>query len=640
MKHSILIVDDEQDIRDVLNISLSDLGYHVLTAESGEKALEIIDQFNPAIVLTDIKMPGMSGIDLLKAIKRRASDTEVIMITGHGDMELAIQSLKLNATDFITKPINDDILDISLKKVEEKIAMRRQIQQYTQNLEKLVEDQAARLIEIERIQVVDQLVHGMTSTIKHIANQDNQGITFLNDFPWFVSIHSPNLKILAVNQPYKEKLGNTIGKNSGDIYKNIEKSSESPIAQTFLKGQSVQGKYLIHDKNGHSMPIMVYTLPVRNSSNTITLALEISVNVIERERLAQELKHSQKKYQKLFDDVPCYIAVLNRSFQITNANKRFIKDFGYQEGDHCYRVFKHRQAQCTECPVANTFKDGKSYHTETVVTANDNKQYHVLIRTAPIRNTDGDIIEVMEMATDITQIRELQDHLSSLGLLIGSVSHSIKGLLTGLDGGMYLISSGIERQTFDRVKEGWTIVQLLVGRIQKMVQDILFYAKERELKWESVDVIEFANELATMMRTEASKHGISLSCKFHESIGTFTIDRGVVHSALVNIFENAIDACLADKNKPDHHIRFNVLIEKDTIVFDIQDNGIGMDQETKEKIFTLFFSSKGHRGTGLGMFISNKIIQQHGGTIQVTSEPNHGTRFIINIPIIIKHIPE
>ena len=136
MTGDILLVDDEAGIRKVLGISLADLGYTVHAAEDAAAALKIIDAVRPSITLTDIKMPGMDGIELLKAIKGRYPDTEVIMLTGHGDMDLAIESLKFQATDFITKPISDDALIVALKRAGERIEMRRQLKAYTENLER------------------------------------------------------------------------------------------------------------------------------------------------------------------------------------------------------------------------------------------------------------------------------------------------------------------------------------------------------------------------------------------------------------------------------------------------------------------------------------------------------------------------
>ena len=124
MEQKILLVDDEEGIRKVLGISLADIGNQVLAAENGEEALKLFKEMQPQIVLTDIKMPGMDGIELLKKIKEESPDTEVIMITGHGDMELAIQSLKFDATDFVTKPINDEALEIALKRANEKITLK------------------------------------------------------------------------------------------------------------------------------------------------------------------------------------------------------------------------------------------------------------------------------------------------------------------------------------------------------------------------------------------------------------------------------------------------------------------------------------------------------------------------------------
>ena len=133
MEKTILLVDDEPDIREVLNISLSDIGYKVLTAENGADALNIFKNADIPVVITDIKMPGIDGIELLRKIKYENPETEVIMLTGHGDLDLAIKSLKFEATDFITKPINDDALELALVRAFEKIEMRKKLREYDRN---------------------------------------------------------------------------------------------------------------------------------------------------------------------------------------------------------------------------------------------------------------------------------------------------------------------------------------------------------------------------------------------------------------------------------------------------------------------------------------------------------------------------
>ena len=369
MKKTILLVDDEPDIREVLSLPLSDLGYRVSEAETGDQALKIFRAIQPSIVLTDIKMPGMDGIELLQKIKHENPYTEVIMITGHGDMELAIRSLKNDATDFITKPINVDALEIAVQRAKDKIITREKLQEYTENLEKL-----------------------------------------------------------------------------------------------------------IHEKT------------------------------------------------------------------------------------------------------------------------------------------------------------ELQSHLASLGLMIGSISHGIKGLLTGLYGGMYILNSGFAQKNQSQVKEGWELVKLMVERIRKMVMDILFYAKERDLNYQPIDILTFAQEVAQELEPQMKVNKIDFIKKFDSPLGEFEVDATYIHSALINIITNAIDACTGDQTKKAPQIRFEIREHKKNIIFEISDNGVGMDAETLGQIFTPLFSSKGNKGTGLGLFISNTIIEQHGGTINVISTPGQGALFQIEIP--------
>ncbi len=170
MTEKILLVDDEDGIRTVLGISLADYGYEVLKAASGGEALRIFRERKPEIVLTDIKMPGMDGIQVLRKIKEESPDTEVIMITGHGDMALAIESLKCDATDFITKPINDDALEIALKRATERIFLKTKMKEYTENLERLVAEKTKELIANERLAAVGQTVAGLAHAIKNVVS--------------------------------------------------------------------------------------------------------------------------------------------------------------------------------------------------------------------------------------------------------------------------------------------------------------------------------------------------------------------------------------------------------------------------------------------------------------------------------------
>jgi len=169
MDTKVLLVDDEEGICEVLSISLADLGYKVFTAGNAMDALRIFKEIDPPIVITDIKMPGMDGVELLREIKRLDPETEVIMISGHGDMNLAIKSLKYEATDFVTKPIKDEALEIALKRAHEKISLRNKLKQHTEKLEKLVDKKTRRLLNGERRTAVGQTMAGLSHALRNIA---------------------------------------------------------------------------------------------------------------------------------------------------------------------------------------------------------------------------------------------------------------------------------------------------------------------------------------------------------------------------------------------------------------------------------------------------------------------------------------
>jgi len=135
----ILIIDDEEANVRILSLSLRSDGYEVVTAHDGVEGLETFRRESPQIVLTDIRMPGMDGIEVLKSIRALEPDVEVIIFTGHGDIDHAIEALKYGASDFINKPIRDEALSIALQRAHEKIEIKRRLKDHMSNLEEQVQ---------------------------------------------------------------------------------------------------------------------------------------------------------------------------------------------------------------------------------------------------------------------------------------------------------------------------------------------------------------------------------------------------------------------------------------------------------------------------------------------------------------------
>lgn len=141
--------------------------------------------------------------------------------------------------------------------------------------------------------------------------------------------------------------------------------------------------------------------------------LAASVNAIAQSvRLRQQdMDEKLSMYQSLFDGVPCLITVQDRDLRLIRYNKLFWEHFGARPADHCYRIYKGRSTKCANCPVEKTFLDGKSYTTEEKGFYKDGTPAHWIVRTAPVRNSEGEITAVMEMSLDITQRKELEEKL-------------------------------------------------------------------------------------------------------------------------------------------------------------------------------------------------------------------------------------
>lgn len=634
MDNALLLVDDEEGIRKVLGIYLADLGYQVHTAADGRQGLDFFQAHHPPIVITDIKMPVMDGIELLKRIKQDKPDTEVIVLTGHGDMELAIQCLKLEAVDFVTKPINDDILAIALKRAGDKISMRRQLRAYTENLEHLVAEKTALLVAAERRAAVGQALEGFVAAMQTIASDLGTGLGYFNDLPCFVSLHSPDLKIVAANERFIARLGNLTGAPSWQIYQPDASGREScPVGLTFQSGLGQRIGATAHYKDGTRTPVIVYTAPIRNADGQVALVVEIVADVTEIRRLQEELQTTRQRYQQLFDEAPCFITVQDRQLRITAANRRFEAVFGHAAQSRCFEVYQHRSQACDGCPVVLTFEDGQSHQREMDVKGVDGRSMRVLVWTSALRDAGGRITHVMEMSTDVTRMRLMQDQLTTLGGVIGSLSHGIKGMLTGLDGGMYLLDSGFAADNLPRIREGWDTVRLMIGRIRSLVGDILYYAKEKDLKWDTAALSTLTRELTDVMRPRMERAGIDLVCKFGPDLADVRIEAGLAGAILTNVLENAVHACIADTDRSkQHRIELGITVEKEHIVFTVADNGQGMDNKTLANIFTPHLISAKKEGSGLGLYLASRILEKNNGHIAVSSVPGQGTLFTIRMP--------
>jgi signal transduction histidine kinase len=167
------------------------------------------------------------------------------------------------------------------------------------------------------------------------------------------------------------------------------------------------------------------------------------------------------------------------------------------------------------------------------------------------------------------------------------------------------------------------------------VQDLLSYSKERRPEMAPCRPNEIVEEVMELMQAVAEENHVTLATDLSPQIDDVLLDERSLHRSLLNLVGNAIDACRDDPTMgKTHRVKVTTRLTKDkTIQFDVTDNGSGMSEDVRSKLFSSFFSTKGPQGTGLGLLVTGKLIEEHQGTIDVDSQSGQGTTFSIRLPM-------
>jgi PAS domain S-box-containing protein len=498
--NKLLLIDDEPDIVRVLSMSLKADGYDVLTAQSGAEGLAEFEKEKPDIIITDIKMPGMGGIEVLGKIKALEPEAEVIIITGHGDIDNAIEALKYGASDYINKPVRDEALSIALKRAREKLEIRQQLKEYTIDLEKKIEDATRELRRRSRFQI-------------KLIRSSNDGIVATDK----------DLKIVIFN-PEAEKI-----------------FGYSPTEAI--------NKMLITD---------------------------------------------------------LYPAEIADAFVKAMMEHNNIKDFPWKETS-----IVSKSGENIPVRFSGTILEEKGQKVGSVAFFQDMRE---------IKHLEMELVK--------------SERLAAIGQTVAGLAHGIKNILHGLKGGSYLVDLGIQKNNTEKLTRGWDMIKRNIGRTSNLVLDLLSYSKEREPEYELCSPNEIAGEVCELLAEKAQENRVEIVKNFDASIGDVSMDPHTIHQVLLNLMTNAIDACLFDE---DTGKSWKISLKTsrandDCIKFEVADNGVGMSEEVRDKLFTSFFSTKGHRGTGLGLMVTRKLIEEHKGTIEVSSQLAKGTTFTVQIP--------
>lgn len=336
----------------------------------------------------------------------------------------------------------------------------------------------------------------------------------------------------------------------------------------------------------------------------------------------------------LFNLVPSAISIQDHAFRIRKSNKKFRELFGDRVGEHCYKVYKGRTEICQTCPMAKSFNDGQVHQSEELVRTTDGRLIQMAVQTTAVVGKDGRIIGGMEVATDISRTVASQQELVLLGQAMAGMAHYIKNIVTGLEGGIFVVEEGMGGNDEKLLQEGWDMVRRNIKRVTKLSRDQLYCSRERPPEKREVQPNALVCEAVRLYREKAAEFGVELIVELDSRVGSALLDPDGFHNMLTNLLSNAVDACAFDTTKDDHWVSVKTLLDPTgELVLEVADNGQGIPKDMCSEVFVEMFTSKGRTGTGLGLLVIYRVVCAHSGHVNMLSDEDVGTVFTIIIPL-------
>ena len=222
------------------------------------------------------------------------------------------------------------------------------------------------------------------------------------------------------------------------------------------------------------------------------------------------------------------------------------------------------------------------------------------------------------------------ERLAAMGQTIATLSHHIKNILQGLRSGSEILKMGLDEKNDKLIQQGWRVAEKNQGKIYDLVMDMLSYSKERVPAIEPTDINEIAKDIFELLKPRAQEMQVALELNLGENFPQVPADPEGIQRALLNVVGNAIDAV---EGRPEPKVTVGTRCDEQWARIIVIDNGVGIPPAKVGDIFKPFVSSKGARGTGLGLPVSRKVLREHGGDLTVQSQIGVGSKFTLRLPL-------
>ena len=475
----------------------------------------------------------------------------------------------------------------------------------------------------------------MTTDVTETKRWQREYSILFERAPCYIVVVDENFDIIRANERFRETFGDTKDKRCYEVYKRRKtKCANCPAVKTLKDGKIHSATMKGLTKEGKVAHYVVTTAPLSRGEEKIAHVIEMAADVTEIKKLEDKLAESIAMRKALIHNSPFGIIATDPQGEVTIVNPEIRE------------ILKHPSARKLKKSELESILPAEFFKLE-------GRKPSCILPDTVIHDTEGEEIPVSltglylkqgrrnigaaAFIRDLRLIKQLEkdkleaERLAAVGQTVAGLAHSVKNILMGLEGGMYMVRSGLKKNDQERISEGWEILERNFQKTTSLVKDFLSFSKGRLPEVKMVHPNDLVEAIVGLYRETAQRLGIELTSDCGKRVKPAPLDPDGIHTCLTNLVSNAIDACEMSEKK-NSRVVIRTRERNNSLIFEVTDNGSGMDYNIKQKVFTSFFTTKGGGGTGLGLLTTRKIVQELGGKISLNTVKGKGSTFRMEFP--------
>jgi PAS domain S-box-containing protein len=653
LRGTVLVVDDEETILTVLKNLLSIRGHTAVTAVNTPQALSLYrDGTRFDAVLTDIRMPGPSGLDLLEEIRHDNVELPVLVMTGYGEYQIAVEALRKGATDYLEKPFSADELFSALERCLDTYRLRKLNREYQQHLERMVTQRTAELVVSE--ERYRTLVENSSDIFYSL--DDNGLFTFANEGIQHTLGHSPHHLIGT------EALALVHPEDLPSCHWNVRERRRDERADRW-----VEIRFLTNNGKGKGTPPhRVLEVKARGTYGndgrflgTEAIARDITERKEREERLSRQAAELADLVDEKDSEVQRVTQLLKNILQsaqdffilstdpegiVTSINEGARKILGYSAADLVGKVNVSVLEPESEEPVrwfeqvTRAVQQRSRWEGEKDLRRASGEIFPARLNVRPLLDHTSHMIGYVLIGQDITEQKNIAEQilrsekLAAAGRLAAGLAHEINNPLYGIRNAIEILSNELAKESDKRHLVALSLRE--IDRISLLLAKMLDFYRPTDDERTELDLNNLLEGLLTFMGGQFTSHKIETVLDFLPKPLRISASAGQLEQVFMNLFSNARTA-MPSGGKLTVHTRK----VRHFAIAEVMDTGVGIEKEQLARIFEAFYTTHPEmKHSGLGLSVSDAIIRNHGGRIEVQSELGKGTTFSIWLPLMEKKV--